>query len=56
MGNSKYFYSNYLHFVFVHKKITSKGMNGTVCTFYELLQGDDTRSAGRMNRNLIVFI
>lgn len=21
-------------------------MNGTVCTFYELLHGDDTRSAG----------
>ncbi len=22
-------------------------MNGTVCTFYELLHGDETRSAGR---------
>lgn len=22
-------------------------MNGTVCTFYELLHGDDTRSAGK---------
>ncbi|CAF4513724.1 unnamed protein product [Rotaria sp. Silwood1] len=29
----------------VYHWITSRGMNGTVCTFYELLYGDDTRSA-----------
>ncbi|CAF3744850.1 unnamed protein product [Rotaria sp. Silwood1] len=29
----------------VYQWITSRGMNGTVCTFYELLHGDDTRSA-----------
>ncbi len=32
-------------------------MNGTVCTFYELLHGDDTRSAGRNSlSDLIVFL
>ncbi|CAF5053011.1 unnamed protein product, partial [Rotaria sp. Silwood1] len=29
----------------VYQWITSRGMNGTGCTFYELLHGDDTRSA-----------
>ncbi|CAF3028771.1 unnamed protein product [Rotaria sp. Silwood2] len=29
----------------IYQWITSRGMNGTVCTFYELLHGDDTRSA-----------
>jgi hypothetical protein len=29
-------------------------MNGTVCTFYELLHGDDTRSAGK--NSLYLFI
>ncbi|CAF0930444.1 unnamed protein product [Rotaria sordida] len=29
----------------VHHWITSRGMNGTVCTFYELLYSNDTRSA-----------
>ena len=35
-------------------------MNGTVCTFYELLHGDDTRSAGRSSvarkASLIVLV
>ena len=35
-------------------------MNGTVCTFYELLHGDDTRSAGKellltIDRNFSLF-
>ncbi|CAF1666740.1 unnamed protein product [Adineta ricciae] len=29
----------------IYQWITAHGMNGTVCTFYELLHGDDTRSA-----------
>jgi len=51
------------HFLFISilliisiSKITSKGMNGTVCTFYELLHGDDTRSAGMSFFNFFMIL